>query len=722
MRAVGHRVERVLHQVVDHLAQLAGVTLDQRQSGLRFEVQPPCLLRAGIQRQHLAGQRIQVDRRQPRGRQPGVVSELVDEPLQRLDLVDDGADRAHQHRLVAALELALELVLQPLGGQLDRRQRILDLVRQAARDLAPGLAALRRHHLGDVVEYQQPGPVRHRRAAHQQGLSVARPALQVVGAQFERILPLVALTGIRRACMQLEALHHGRPELRQARHLVEPTPAVRQQRQAQDARRSRVDGIDPSLAVEDDHAGGQVVEDGLQVHARPLELGHAAVNQPARFRELLGHGCERPRQPAQLVARAEDRLARQVALGDLSHAFGQQQQRPRQLARQRNRQQQGTEDRQDQRQRQRADVHLAQPITGQCALLVFAVGRLHRQRIGGQQARQHLADIEVALLLRQVEARARDVRQCPDPRWRGRGSRRLGALCGPVRQRRAGGGIAAVVVEPLELAHHALQPGLAQQGRRRTLRRQTLGRRAAGAEQDLPTRPDDRNLLQRQLLAQPLDRQRLQLAAALAEPLGSQSGLLRQVVDLLVDGCPTEVQPGLERALHPDVEPALDAARDELEADGVDQHPRHHADEREDRRQLEQQPTAEAAARHPQQQPHRGDADHQHQQRGNDDIDPEQPHIVALVDNPVVGCQRQQEDEHEGSAGHRDQRNDPGPSGGFGHRSGLSDDAPAGLRPMGGAPCLSRSGTTSRSADPNRPDRPGRSATDAAAGRCRASN
>ncbi len=36
--------------------------------------------------------------------------------------------------------------------QLDRGQRILDLVRDAARNVRPGRRALRQHELGDVVE------------------------------------------------------------------------------------------------------------------------------------------------------------------------------------------------------------------------------------------------------------------------------------------------------------------------------------------------------------------------------------------------------------------------------------------------------------------------------------------------------------------------------------------------------------------------------------------
>ena len=41
---------------------------------------------------------------------------------------------------------------QPLGRQLDRRQRVLDLVGDAARDIGPGRGALRQHQLGDVVD------------------------------------------------------------------------------------------------------------------------------------------------------------------------------------------------------------------------------------------------------------------------------------------------------------------------------------------------------------------------------------------------------------------------------------------------------------------------------------------------------------------------------------------------------------------------------------------
>ena len=42
--------------------------------------------------------------------------------------------------------------LEPLGGKLDRRQRILDLMGDAARDIGPGGGALGADQIGDVVE------------------------------------------------------------------------------------------------------------------------------------------------------------------------------------------------------------------------------------------------------------------------------------------------------------------------------------------------------------------------------------------------------------------------------------------------------------------------------------------------------------------------------------------------------------------------------------------
>src|SRR6202042_2540445 len=54
---------------------------------------------------------------------------------------------------IALVHAGQQAAAQALGGQLYRRERILDLVRQAARHFAPGRVALRLQERGDVVEH-----------------------------------------------------------------------------------------------------------------------------------------------------------------------------------------------------------------------------------------------------------------------------------------------------------------------------------------------------------------------------------------------------------------------------------------------------------------------------------------------------------------------------------------------------------------------------------------
>jgi hypothetical protein len=212
--------------------------------------------------------------------------------------------------------------------------------------------------------------------------------------------------------------------------------------------------------------------------------------------------------------------------------------------------------------------------------------------------------------------------------------------------------------------------GVAQQALRRPLGHERRGA-AAGRKQHLAVGVDDGHVLRRELLAQALEGERLHFEVRLGHTFARRSaahaGLGRQVADLRVEGGAAEVQAGVERARDLHVEPAFDAARDELVAHGVDQHAGDHADQREDGRELEQQPAAELAALHADQEAHRGDADHQHQEAGHRGVDPEQPGVVALVEGAVAGGDRQQEREHQHRAGDRDQRDQPCPAVGLGH-------------------------------------------------------
>ncbi len=77
--------------------------------------------------------------------------ELVDHAADVADLADDGVD-AFVEDLEIVRELAGIAAAQALGGELDRGQRVLDLVGDAARHVGPGAGALRREQVGDVVE------------------------------------------------------------------------------------------------------------------------------------------------------------------------------------------------------------------------------------------------------------------------------------------------------------------------------------------------------------------------------------------------------------------------------------------------------------------------------------------------------------------------------------------------------------------------------------------
>ena len=89
------RVLRVLHQVVDHLADLRAVGPDRRQR----VVKPLVDRHAASSRTARARRRTRLFRSSRRGRrrrQARVIAEIVHHRLERRDLVDDGAGRAAQ--------------------------------------------------------------------------------------------------------------------------------------------------------------------------------------------------------------------------------------------------------------------------------------------------------------------------------------------------------------------------------------------------------------------------------------------------------------------------------------------------------------------------------------------------------------------------------------------------------------------------------------------------
>ena len=69
------------------------------------------------------------------------VREVADEPAQRADLLLDDLERRVEELPVARVVAAVLLVAL-LDGELDRRERVLDLVREALRHVLPRADAL----------------------------------------------------------------------------------------------------------------------------------------------------------------------------------------------------------------------------------------------------------------------------------------------------------------------------------------------------------------------------------------------------------------------------------------------------------------------------------------------------------------------------------------------------------------------------------------------------
>ena len=168
--AIADGLDGVLDQIVQQLAQANLVGLDRQRflGQLQLDLHPGGIVAVEIE--HLGDKLVQFQRRQLQARRAGVFAEGVHHFLHRLHLLNDGVGAALQHPALFFVELLEIFVADALGGELDRRQRILDLVSQAAGDLGPGGVALGPHQVGDVVEHDdvaapQADRVRQRTAA-----------------------------------------------------------------------------------------------------------------------------------------------------------------------------------------------------------------------------------------------------------------------------------------------------------------------------------------------------------------------------------------------------------------------------------------------------------------------------------------------------------------------------------------------------------------------------
>ena len=222
---------------------------------------------------------------------------------------------------VDAFELARQLDRETLGGKLDRRQRILDLVREPPRDFRPRGVPLRLNELRYVVEDDDVagnGGAGEPRTAHQ------HRARMTGDGQLRFLLPLAVAAGAKSLGNELgERSERGEP----------PSPLGERKagqvghRLLEDDRRARVAGAQPIAVVERKHAGRQIAEDAFEIRVRGFDRAPRFLGLGARLGKLRGHRVERLGENAELVARRDGLSAREVALGDRARAFGEKAER-----------------------------------------------------------------------------------------------------------------------------------------------------------------------------------------------------------------------------------------------------------------------------------------------------------------------------------------------------------------------------------------------------------
>ena len=224
--------------------------------------------------------------------------EFIDHPAQVADLADDRFGKALKGA-VAPLELLAVAALQSLRRQLNRRQRILDFMRDPPRHVRPGGAALIEQLLRDVVERQH------------LTLFVARYLhRQRLGLAVRRDLD------DRLACIAIEQ----RIELRRKRgkRLAHRVAAGN----VQHGRCRAVDELNAPIAADRDHAGRHAGHHRLDQRPAAVQRGRLRL-QP------LGHHVKRAAQRTDFVPSAGFRHAhRQITLGNLSRRADQLVDRP----------------------------------------------------------------------------------------------------------------------------------------------------------------------------------------------------------------------------------------------------------------------------------------------------------------------------------------------------------------------------------------------------------
>src|ERR1043166_670365 len=142
---------RVLEHICQRLGDEPSVAFQPHRRLRRLDGKRDGRMRHALQEHRLVEQLLRILPLHHRHRHAGEGGELVHHAADIADLTDDRIGALLEH-LAVGLHLAAIFPLQPLCGELDGRQRGLDLVGDAAGDIRPSRGPLRRDQIGDVVK------------------------------------------------------------------------------------------------------------------------------------------------------------------------------------------------------------------------------------------------------------------------------------------------------------------------------------------------------------------------------------------------------------------------------------------------------------------------------------------------------------------------------------------------------------------------------------------
>ena len=297
----------VVDQIDDHAAQQAAVGANGREIFGERSLERDAIEAAGEDLDGFVDDGVGVGGRELGGGEAHELRELVDQGGERGDFAFDQAgallNEAREFGIARGGDFggiaAIEEARKALRGKLNRRERILDFVGDAAGDFLPGGGFLRAQHFGQVVEHEDEAGVGAARTERTDGDGKVQDAAGDDGFDFARD--------------DAHAQGAAHQELHGARGFGAEQVFERLDVASRTAEHAGDGGIfaqDGAVGVQRDYAGGNVFENGFHQLAAALEFLHGLlevarelIDLRALVAQLRGHGVEGANQDAEFVLR-----------------------------------------------------------------------------------------------------------------------------------------------------------------------------------------------------------------------------------------------------------------------------------------------------------------------------------------------------------------------------------------------------------------------------------